>query len=74
MRSTGVQVVPSTQIDSSTTTIGKRLRMVVAQRTEEILAEVAPTLRRLRTFLLVLTISIPLFMAGLLLVLLRLAH
>jgi hypothetical protein len=55
-------------------TIGQRLRMVAAHRAEEILAEVAPTLRRLRTFLLVATISIPLFLAGLVAVLWHLAH
>jgi hypothetical protein len=39
---------------------GQRLRLVVAHRVEEILGEVAPTLRRLRMLLLVATISIPL--------------
>jgi len=48
--------------------------MVAAQRCEEILAEVAPTLRRLRTLLLVATISIPLFLTGLVAVLWHLAH
>jgi hypothetical protein len=39
---------------------GQRRRLVVAHRVEEILGEVAPTLRRLRMFLLVATISLPL--------------
>lgn len=55
-------------------TLGQRLRVVVANRTEEILAEVAPTLRRLRTFLLVVTITVPAFLTGLLVVLWRIAR
>jgi hypothetical protein len=67
-------VVPTTENGLTTATIAQRLRMMAAHRAEEILAEVAPTLRRLRTFLLVATISIPLFLAGLLAVLWHLAH
>jgi hypothetical protein len=52
----------------------QRLRVVVAHRAEEILAEVPATLRRLRTFLLVLSISVPLFLIGLVAVLWHLAH
>ena len=55
-------------------TPGQRLRAVAAHRAEEILAEVAPTLKRLRTLFLVLTISIPLFMVGLVAVLWHFAH
>jgi hypothetical protein len=51
----------------------ERLRGVVAHHSEEILAEVAPALRRVRTLLLVLTISIPAFFAGLLVVFWHLA-
>jgi hypothetical protein len=50
------------------------LRTVAVRRVEEILSEVAPTLRQLRTFLLVATISAPLFLTGLIVVLWRLAH
>ncbi len=48
----------------TTGSLALRLRTVVARRTEEILAEVAPTIRRFRTFLLVVTISLPLFLAA----------
>jgi hypothetical protein len=68
------RVVPATENGLTTATIGQRLRMTLAHRAEEILAEVAPTLRRLRTFQLVATITIPLFLAGLVAVLWHLAH
>lgn len=71
MRTSKAHVVPT---GLTTVTIGQRLRMVAAHRAEEILAEVAPTLRRVRTFLLVATISIPMFLAGLVAVLWHLAH
>ena len=54
--------------------VGERLRTVAANRVEEILGEVAPTLRRLRALLLVATISIPVFLAGLIAVLWHFAH
>ena len=74
MRTLRAQAIRATE-NGQTTTIGRRrLRMVAAQRCEEILAEVAPTLRRLRTLLLVATISIPLFLTGLVAVLWHLAH
>ena len=52
----------------------QRLRVVAAHRAEEILAEVPATLRRLRTFLLVLSVSVPLFIVGLVPVLWHFAH
>ncbi len=73
MRTSKAHVV-TTENGLTTATIGERLRMVAAHRAEEILAEVAPTLRRLRTLLLVATISIPLFLAGLVAVLWHFAH
>ncbi len=63
--------------DGELTTTGavvQRLRVVVAHRAEEILAEVPATLRHLRTFLLVLSISVPLFLVGLVAVLWHFAH
>ncbi|MDP9270072.1 MAG: hypothetical protein M3P14_03735 [Chloroflexota bacterium] len=48
--------------------------MAAAHRQEEILGEIAPTLRRLRTLLLVATISVPLFLARLVAVFWHLAH
>jgi len=74
VRTSKAHVVPTTENGLTSVTIGQRLRMVAAHRAEEILAEVAPTLRRLRTLLLVATISIPLFLAGLVAVLWHLAH
>ncbi len=74
MRTSKAHVVTTTENGLTTATIGKRLRMVAAHRAEEILAEVAPTLRRLRTLLLVATISIPLFLAVLVVVLWHVAH
>ena len=49
-------------------------RTVVAHHGERILAEIPTTLRRIGTLLLVLTISIPVFLAGLLVVLWHLAR
>jgi hypothetical protein len=69
-----IRVVPAPPATSNETSLGRRLRAVVAMRAEEILAEVAPTIRHVRTFLLVLTISIPLFMVGLLAALWHLGH
>ena len=55
-------------------TLRQHLRGIFVRHTEEILAEVAPTLRRLRTLLLVLAISIPVFFAGLLVTIWHLAR
>jgi hypothetical protein len=49
-------------------------RTVVAHHGERILAEIPTTLRRIGTLLLVLTFSIPVFLAGLLVVLWHLAR
>jgi hypothetical protein len=49
-----------------TTTLTGRLREVAVARGEELLAEVPATLRRLRLFLLVLSISVPTFLLALL--------
>ena len=73
MRTTRALPVPTEQNASQPVTLGQHLRLVASNRAEEILAEVAPTLRR-RTFLLVATISIPVFLAGLVAVLWRLAR
>ena len=51
---------------TTTPTLSERLREAAAVRGEQILAELPATLRRLRLFLLVLTVSVPLFLAGLL--------
>lgn len=64
---TGEEAVPRT-------TAAPRMRAIVAHHAEQILAEVPATLRRLRTLLLVLSVSVPLFLIGLVVVLWRLAH
>lgn len=74
MRTKKTLAVPSMEDGPSSMTVGQRLRLVAARRAEEILAEVAPTLRRFRTFLLVATIAMPLFLVGLLAVLWHMAH
>jgi hypothetical protein len=48
--------------------------MVLAHRAEDDLAHVAPTVRRLRALLLVVTITIPLFLVGIVAVLWHLAY
>jgi hypothetical protein len=56
------------------TTVRQRLRLVAAQRVEEILAEIAPTIRRVRMFFLVATICLPVFVIGLVAALWHLAR
>jgi hypothetical protein len=46
------------------TTLTGRLREVAITKGEELLAEVPPTLRRLRLLLVVLTVSVPVFLLG----------
>lgn len=74
MTTSKAHVVPPTDNGLATAKVGQRLRMVAAHRAEEILAEIPPTLRRLRTFLLVATVSVPLLLAGLIAVLWHLAR
>ena len=59
--------------EPTTRAIARRLRVVAGQRAEEFLAEVPATLRRVRTLLLVLSIAVPAFSLGLIVVLWRLA-
>ena len=59
--------------EPTTAAIARRLRVVAGQRAEEFLAEVPATLRRVRTLLLVVSISVPVFLLGLIVVLWRLA-
>ena len=74
MRTSKVQVVHAPDQGTRTLTLAQHLRMIVVRHSEEILGEVAPTLRRLRTLLLVASISIPVFMIGFVAVLWHLAH
>jgi hypothetical protein len=49
---------------STTLTLSERLREAAATRGEQLLAELPATLRRVRLFLLVLSISVPTFLAA----------
>jgi hypothetical protein len=50
-------------------TLSERLREAAAVRGEQLLAELPATLRRIRLFLLVLSISVPVFLAAMIAVL-----
>ena len=54
---------------TTTLTLSERLRETAVTRVEQLLAELPATLRRLRLFLLVLSISVPMFLAALLVLL-----
>jgi hypothetical protein len=49
---------------TTTLTLSERLRETAVTRVEQLLAELPATLRRLRLFLLVLSISVPAFLAA----------
>jgi hypothetical protein len=53
-------------MSTSPVTLSERLREAAVVRGEQLLAELPATLRRLRLFLLVLSISLPVFLAALL--------
>jgi hypothetical protein len=53
-------------MSTSPVTLSERLREAAVVRGEQLLAELPATLRRLRLFLLVLSISVPMFLAALL--------
>lgn len=55
-------------------TIWNRIRTAAVEAGEGALRELPTTVRRLRTLLLVLTITVPAFLAGLLVVLWHVAH
>ena len=58
--------------DDYTATLGRQARTIVVHHGEKILAEIPSTLRRLKTMMLVLTISIPVFLVALLVLVWRL--
>jgi hypothetical protein len=74
MTSTRSKLVPAPSQTALGPTLGQPLRAIAAQRAEEILAEVGPTLRWLRTFLIVATISIPVFTVAFVAALWHLGH
>jgi hypothetical protein len=55
-------------------TVWNRIRAAAVEAGEGALRELPSTLRRLRTLLLVVTIAVPVFLAGLLAVLWHFAH
>ena len=58
--------------DDYAATLGRQARSIVVHHGEKILAEIPSTLRRLKTMMLVLTISIPVFLVALLVLVWRL--
>jgi hypothetical protein len=74
MKATKAQVVPAPEHPMTGAVLAKRARTVVAHHGERILAEIPTTLRRLGMLFLVLSISIPVFFVGLLVVLWHLAR
>jgi hypothetical protein len=74
MKPTKPQVVPTPQGPMTGAAFGQHARTVVAHHGERILAEVPTALRRIGLLFLVLSISIPVFFAGLLVVLWQLAR
>jgi hypothetical protein len=76
MRSTTRSAGPSTHGASEPAfgrAIVQRLGTVASQRAEELLGEIPATLRRVRTFLLVATVCVPILVVGLIAVFWRLA-
>lgn len=74
MKVSKARSVPTTTVVPVAGSLSHHLRLVVANHVEEILSEVASTLRGLRTFLLVATVSLPLFLVGFVVVMWRLAR
>jgi hypothetical protein len=74
MKSTTSQPVPTRPEPMTTTAFAEHARVVVAHHGERILAEIPTTLRRIGLFFLVLSISLPVFFAGLLYVIWHLGH
>ena len=74
MKTSNTQLLSTERSSVPQATLRQQMGALLGRHTEEILAEVAPTLRRVRTLLLVLAISVPAFFAGLLVVLWHLAR
>jgi hypothetical protein len=74
MRPTRAPLLPASERPMTATTLSEHSLAVIAHHGENILAEIPKTLRRVATLFLVLSISIPAFFAGLLVVLWHLAH
>jgi hypothetical protein len=74
MKTSKTVVVPPPDTPMTNATLAQHARIVVAHHGERILAEIPTMLRRVGLLLLVLAITIPVFCAGLLIVLWHLAH
>ncbi len=74
MKSTNARTAAAPVDITTTEMLARRLRTVIARRADDILAEVPATLRRVRTFLVVLSISVPLFLGGLVAAMWHFAH
>ena len=74
MKAAKTQLVPGPEQPMTGAVFAQHTRAVVAHHGERILAEVPTTLRRLGMLFLVLSISIPVFFGGLLVVLWHLAR
>ncbi len=74
MKATTAQLAPTTEHRVTSATVAQHAPATITHDGEQILAEIPTTLRRLRTLLPVLCISIPAFFAGLLVVLWHRAH
>ena len=74
MKAVNTQVVPTSEQPMTGAAFAQHARTVVAHHGERILAEIPTTMRRIGLLFLVLSISIPVFLAGLLVVLWHLAR
>ena len=74
MKATKTPILPAPDDPTTSSALAQHARTVVAHHGEKILAEIPTMLRRLGVLFLVLAISLPVFFAGLLVVLWHLAH
>jgi hypothetical protein len=73
VKATKIQVVPAPRLPMTGAEFARHARTVLARHGEGILAEIPTVLRRLGRLFLVLSISIPVFLVGLLVILWHLA-
>jgi hypothetical protein len=67
-------LLPAVDQPMTSGTFAHHARLIVLHHGERIMAEIPVTLRRVSLFLLVLAVTIPVFLAGLLVVLWHLGH
>ena len=73
MRTAKTRALPAPPAPARPVSTREHLRRLVGGRLEEIMAQIAPTIRRFRTFLLVATICLPLLVIGFIAVLWHMA-